>query len=86
MQIKNLISIRKNQFKVKILENTFSMNSVVKGLIYIENSKEISTMNNYVAIFGNKFNYTATFFDASAIFIRHEATDKLSNYEPSLTS
>ncbi len=58
------------------------MNSAIKGLLYIENSKEISTMNNYVAIYGNKFSYTASFFDASAIFIRHEATDKLSNYVP----
>jgi hypothetical protein len=82
LQIKNLISIRKNQFKVKIVENTFKMNSAIKGLIYIENSKEISTKNNYVAIYGNKFSYTASFFDASAIFFRHEASDKLSNYVP----
>jgi hypothetical protein len=57
---------------------------VVKGLIYIENLKEISTMNNYVAVSGNKFSYTASFFDASAIFIRHEAPDKLSNYVPTM--
>lgn len=73
MQIKNLISIRQNQFTVKIIENTFTRNSDIKGLVYIENLKELTTNKQYVVIFGNTFNYTATFFGNSAIFIRSEA-------------
>ncbi len=73
LQIKNLISIRQNQFTIKIVENIFTKNSAVKGLVYIENLKEFTTQRQYVVIYGNIFNYTATFFANSAIFIRSEA-------------
>jgi hypothetical protein len=73
LQIKSLISIRHNQFTIKIIENKFARNSAIKGLIYIENLKEQTTFKNYVAINGNVFNGTATFFGTSAIFIRSEA-------------
>ena len=43
LQIKNLISIRENQNSIVITENTFQYNSVVKGLIYIENVKNMTT-------------------------------------------
>jgi hypothetical protein len=82
MQIKNLISIRQNQFTVKIIENTFTRNSGIKGLVYIENLKELTTNKQYVVIFGNTFNYTATFFGNSAIFIRGEANQTLYDYQP----
>ena len=73
LQIKSLISIRQNQFTIKIIENNFTRNSAIKGLVYIENLKEQTTFKNYVAIYGNMFNGTATFFGTSAIFIRSEA-------------
>jgi hypothetical protein len=73
LQIKSLISIRQNQFNIKIIENNFTRNSAIKGLVYIENLKEQTTFKNYVAIYGNMFNGTATFFGTSAIFIRSES-------------
>jgi hypothetical protein len=72
LQIKNLISIRQNEFTIKIIENNFTRNSAIKGLVYIENLKEFTKNEQYLVIFGNTFNYTATFFGNSAIFIRGE--------------
>ena len=80
LQIKSLISIRQNQFTIKIIENTFTRNSAIKGLVYIENLKEQTTFKNYVAIYGNIFDATATFFGTSAIFIRSEANQTLFPY------
>ena len=76
LQIKNLISIRKNKFSITIAKNTFSKNSVIKGLIYIENLKEFQAADQLVLIYDNTFEKTATFFDTSAIFIRHEADNR----------
>ena len=59
---------------------------MIKGLIYIENSKELSTNNNYVMVYNNTVQYTATFFDASAIFIRHESATQLAEYVPDMYS
>ena len=70
LQIKSLIVVRDNSGKVEIANNTFTNNSVVKGLIYIENRVD----TNYVLNFGNIFENTATFFDASEIFIRTKAS------------
>jgi hypothetical protein len=58
--------VRENNGSIEIVQNTFYKNSAVKGVIYIENLEDM----DYVLIHGNTFNYTATFFDASAIFIR----------------
>lgn len=80
LQIKSLISIRKNQFTIKIVENKFTRNSAIKGLVYIENLKEQTTYHHYVVIYGNIFNATATFFGTSAIFIRSEANQTLKDY------
>ena len=85
LQLKNLISIRKNAQTVKLLENTFEFNSVVKGLVYIENTYEMSANENFVLVYGNVFNYTATFFETSAIFIRSETNIDMETYEPSPT-
>ncbi len=40
--MKSLVSIRGNKYDIVIAGNTFTYNSVVKGLIYIENVKEFS--------------------------------------------
>ena len=70
LQVKSLIVIRENVGSIEIIQNTFFKNSAVKGVIYIENLLGME----YVLIHGNTFNYTATFFDASAIFIRSKYT------------
>jgi hypothetical protein len=66
LQVKSLIVVLENVGSIEIVQNTFNKNSAVKGVIYIENLEDMK----YVLIHGNTFNYTATFFDASAIFIR----------------
>ena len=58
---------------MKIVENNFTRNSAIKGLVYIENLKEQTTLKNYVIIYGNIFHATASFLGTSAIFIRSEA-------------
>jgi hypothetical protein len=80
LQIKNLISIRQNQFTVKIIENIFNKNSGIKGLVYIENLKEFTTNSQYIVIYANIFSSTATFFGNSAIFIRGEANETLAQF------
>jgi hypothetical protein len=45
----------------------------------------MSANDNYVLVYGNLFNYTATFFETSAIFIRSETHMDMERYEPSPT-
>ena len=70
LQIKNLISIRENRYNVRIIGNTFFNNSVVKGLIYIENYEEQWINGKHIIVFNNTFQYTATFYSTSVLFIR----------------
>ena len=55
LQIKNLISIRENRYNVIIIGNTFYNNSVVKGLIYIENYEEQWIHGKHIVVFNNTF-------------------------------
>ena len=50
--------------------------------MYIENLKELTKHEQYIVIYGNTFNYTATFFGNSAIFIRGETNQTYDEYVP----
>ena len=51
---------------IEIANNTFSDNSVVKGLIYIQSY----TRTSPVIILGNEFENTFSYYSAAAIFAR----------------
>jgi len=70
MQQKGLITIVNSQYStqgtIEIADNTFSDNSVIKGLIYIQSYARTSP----VIIFGNEFEYTFSYYSAATIFAR----------------
>ena len=68
--MKSLIIIRGNQGQIEIYGNQFIKNGAIKGLIYIEN--EVSSKNKII-IENNRFELTASFYDASVIFLRCRA-------------
>lgn len=41
LQIKNLLSIRRHQYTLSLVNNTFNTNSAIKGLVYIETKQAI---------------------------------------------
>ena len=67
LQIKSLISIVNHYHKFELVENTFTSNSGVKGIIFLD----FFARTNYpVYITGNVFDRNAGYIDSNVIFIR----------------
>ncbi|CDW88401.1 UNKNOWN [Stylonychia lemnae] len=71
LQLKNLITIRKQQNKIEIIENSISANFVIKGAIYIEGDDENPNYSTQtILIKNNYFLRVMSFYSTSAIHIR----------------
>jgi len=76
-QMKNLISIRGHSYHVTLSGNTFTANSVVRGVVYIETESVAETAMNQplILISGNTFEQNFAYLGSSAIFIRKMIAD-----------
>ena len=64
--MRTLISIINTPYTITITDNTFTSNTVAKGLIYIESQHR----SNPILIAANTFTTNAAYFGTVGIFIR----------------
>ena len=64
--MRTLISIIKTPYTITITDNTFTTNTVAKGLIYIESQHRLHP----ILIAANIFNLNAAYYGTVGIFIR----------------
>jgi hypothetical protein len=67
-QIKSLISIVNMKNTVTIVGNTFTQNSGIKGIIYLDMAH--SSTSERAVIVSNTFSYNAGYLDSSVIYVR----------------
>ncbi|CDW84918.1 UNKNOWN [Stylonychia lemnae] len=73
-QLKHLISIQGHLHGIHIIGNTFSQNTVIKGLINIQTEENLQQGANSILIARNTFTQNAAYFQTVGIHIRMKST------------